>query len=121
MRISDWSSDVCSSDLMGGDVQDVEVSALKKIGLDALIDKVMLQAEIMEMKANPDRAAEGTVIAAKLDQGRGPVATILINRGTLHLGDIFVVGASSRKVRALLHAKGHSVKTAGPLVPSQGL
>src|SRR3546814_2719693 len=72
---------------MGGDVQDVEVSALKKIGLDALIDKVMLQAEIMEMKANPDRAAEGTVIEAKLDKGRGPVATILVNRGTLNAGD----------------------------------
>src|SRR3546814_1083266 len=82
---------------MGGDVQDVEVSALKKIGLDALIDKVMLQAEIMEMKANPDRDAEGTVIEAKLDKGRGPVATILVNRGTRNGGDIFVVGAGSEE------------------------
>src|SRR3546814_1135341 len=102
---------------MGGDFQDVEVSALKKIGLDALIDKVMLQAEIMEMKANPDRAAEGTVIEAKLDKGRGPVATILVNRGTLNVGDIFVVGAESGKVRAMIDDKGKNVKTAGPSVP----
>ncbi|HEY9580133.1 MAG TPA: translation initiation factor IF-2 [Rhizorhapis sp.] len=106
---------------MGGDVQDVEVSALKKIGLDALIDKVMLQAEIMEMKANPDRAAEGTVIEAKLDKGRGPVATILVNRGTLNVGDIFVVGAESGKVRAMIDDKGKNVKTAGPSVPVEVL
>lgn len=106
---------------MGGEVQDVEVSALKKIGLDDLIEKIMLQAEIMELKANPDRAAEGTVIEAKLDKGRGPVATILVRRGKLNVGDIFVVGAESGKVRAMIDDKGKNVKDAGPSVPVEVL
>ena len=106
---------------MGGEVQDVEVSALKKIGLDDLIEKIMLQAEIMELKANPERSAEGTVVEAKLDKGRGPVATILVKRGTLNVGDIFVVGAESGKVRALLDDKGKNVKQAGPSVPVEVL
>ena len=79
---------------MGGEVQDVEVSATKKTNLDKLLEAIQLQAEILELKANPDRAAEGTVIEAKLDKGRGPLATVLVQRGTLRVGDIFVAGAS---------------------------
>ena len=106
---------------MGGDVQDVEVSATAKTGLDDLIEKIQLQAELLELRANPDRAAEGTVIEAKLDKGRGPVATILVGRGTLRVGDIFVVGAESGKVRALVDDKGKQVKSAGPSVPVEVL
>lgn len=106
---------------MGGDVQDVEVSAKKKTGLDDLIEKIALQAEILELKANPDRAAEGTVVEAKLDKGRGAVATILVRRGTLKVGDIFVVGAESGKVRAIINDKGQQVKTAGPSMPVEVL
>lgn len=102
---------------MGGETQDVEVSALKKIGLDDLIAKIQIQAELLDLKANPDREAEGTVIEAKLDKGRGPVATVLVNRGTLKVGDVFVVGAESGKVRALVNDKGQQVKEAGPSVP----
>jgi translation initiation factor IF-2 len=106
---------------MSGDVQDVEVSALKKTGLDELIEKIQLQAELLELKANPDRAAEGTVIEAKLDKGRGPVATVLVNRGTLKVGDIFVVGAESGKVRAMTNDKGQQIKEAGPSMPVEVL
>lgn len=106
---------------MGGDVQDVEVSALKKTGLEELIEKIQLQAELLELQANPDRAAEGTVIEAKLDKGRGPVATILVNRGTLKVGDVFVVGAESGKVRALVDDKGRQIKQAGPSMPVEVL
>jgi translation initiation factor IF-2 len=106
---------------MGGEVQDVEVSATKKTGLEDLIEKIQLQAELLELTANPDRAAEGTVIEAKLDKGRGPVATVLVNRGTLKVGDIFVVGAESGKVRALVNDKGQQVKEAGPAVPVEVL
>jgi len=106
---------------MGGDVQEVEVSALKKTGLDDLIGKIELQAELLELKANPDRSAEGTVVEATLDKGRGPVATVLIGRGTLRVGDIFVVGAESGKVRALVDDKGRSVKEAGPSLPVEVL
>ncbi|WP_010544820.1 translation initiation factor IF-2 [Sphingomonas elodea] len=106
---------------MGGDVQNVEVSALKKIGLDALIEKIQLQAELLELRANPDREAEGTVIEAKLDKGRGPVATILVNRGTLRVGDVFVVGAESGKVRAMIDDKGRQIKEAGPAMPVEVL
>jgi translation initiation factor IF-2 len=102
---------------MGGDVQDVEVSALKKTGLDELIEKIQLQAELMELKANPDRDAEGTVIEAKLDKGRGPVPTVLVTRGTLRVGDVFVAGAESGKVRALVNDKGAQIKEAGPSMP----
>lgn len=91
---------------MGGETRDVEVSALKKIGLDQLIEKIQLQAELLELSANPDRAAEGSVVEAKLDKGRGPVATVLVTRGTLKVGDVFVVGAESGKVRALVDDKG---------------
>nr|WP_295660569.1 translation initiation factor IF-2 [Polymorphobacter sp.] len=106
---------------LGGDVQDVEVSATKKTGLDDLLEKVLLQAEVLELTANPNRAAEATVIEAKLDKGRGPLATVLVNRGTLKVGDVFVVGAEWGKVRALLNDKGVQVKTAGPSVPVEVL
>jgi len=102
---------------MGGDVQEVEVSATAKTGLDELIEKIQLQAEILELTANPDRDAEGVVIEAELDKGRGPVATILVRRGTLKTGDVFVVGAESGKVRALVDDKGKQVKSAGPSTP----
>ncbi|MFD1033762.1 translation initiation factor IF-2 [Sphingomonas hankookensis] len=106
---------------MGGETQDVEVSALKKTGLQELIEKIQLQAELLELQANPDRAAEGSVIEAKLDKGRGPVATVLVRRGTLKVGDVFVVGAESGKVRALIDDKGRQVKTAGPSTPVEVL
>ncbi|HVM22349.1 MAG TPA: translation initiation factor IF-2 [Sphingomicrobium sp.] len=106
---------------MGGDVQDVEVSATKKMNLDRLLEAIQLQAEILELKANPDRAAEGTVIEAKLDKGRGPLATVLVQRGTLRVGDVFVAGASSGKVRAMIDDHGRQVKEAGPSVPVEVL
>ena len=106
---------------MGGEVQDVEVSALKRTGLDELTDKILLQAEIMELKANPDRMAEGIVVEAKLDKGRGPLATVLVKRGTLITGDIFVVGVEWGKVRALVNDKGQTVKQAGPSMPVEVL
>jgi translation initiation factor IF-2 len=106
---------------MGGDVQDVEVSATKKTGLDELIEKIELQADLLELRANPDRPAEGTVVEATLDKGRGAVATILVGRGTLRVGDIFVVGAESGKVRALIDDKGKNVKLALPSTPVQVL
>ncbi|MFM9829797.1 MAG: translation initiation factor IF-2 [Sphingomonas sp.] len=106
---------------LSGDVQDVEVSALKRTGLDELTEKIQLQAELLELKANPDRMAEGNVIEAKLDKGRGPVATILVARGTLKVGDVFVVGAESGKVRALVNDKGQMVQAAGPSTPVEVL
>lgn len=106
---------------MGGETQDVEVSAKNKTGLDDLIEKIQLQAELLELKANPDRAAEGTVIEAKLDKGRGPVATVLVTRGTLKVGDVFVVGAESGKVRALVDDKGRQMKSADPSMPVEVL
>ena len=106
---------------MGGDVQDVEISALKKTGLDDLLDKLALQAELMELKANPDRAAEAVVVEAQLDKGRGAVATLLIRRGTLKTGDVFVVGEESGKVRALINDKGQQVKMATPSMPVEVL
>jgi translation initiation factor IF-2 len=106
---------------MGGDVQDVEVSALKKTNLDGLLEAIALQAEILELKANPGRAAEGAVVEAKLDKGRGPLATVLVQRGTLKVGDVFVVGAVPGKVRAMIDDKGKQVKEAGPSVPVEVL
>ena len=106
---------------LSGDVQEVEVSAKTKQGLDELIEKIQLQAELSELKANPDRAAEGKVIEAKLDKGRGPVATILVQRGTLKTGDIFVVGAESGRVRAMVNDKGQQLKEAGPSMPVEVL
>jgi translation initiation factor IF-2 len=106
---------------MGGETQDVEVSALKKTGLDELIEKIQLQAELLELRANPDRAAEGSVVEAKLDKGRGPVATVLVTRGSLKVGDVFVVGAESGKVRAIVDDKGRQLKVAGPSMPVEVL
>ena len=106
---------------LSGDIQEVEVSAKEKTGLDELIEKIQLQAELSELSANPDRAAEGSVIEAKLDKGRGPVATILIQRGTLKVGDIFVVGTESGRVRAMVDDQGRQIKVAGPSMPVEVL
>ncbi|MCP9222279.1 translation initiation factor IF-2 [Erythrobacter sp. LQ02-29] len=106
---------------MSGDVQDVEVSAKNKTGLDELLEKIALQAELMELKARPDRDAEATVIEAQLDKGRGPVATVLITRGTLKRGDTFVVGTQSGKVRAIVDDQGKQIKEAGPSMPVEVL
>jgi translation initiation factor IF-2 len=99
---------------LGGDTQDVEVSALKRLGLDKLEEAILLQAEILDLRANPDRPAEGSVIESRLDRGRGPVATVLVQRGTLNQGDIVVAGAEWGRVRAMLDDKGRAVKSAGP-------
>ncbi len=106
---------------MSGDVQDVEVSAKTGKGLDELLEAISLQAEILELKANPNRAAAGAVIEAKLDVGRGPVATVLVQNGTLKKGDIFVVGEQWGKVRALINDKGETVTEAAPSVPVEVL
>ena len=102
---------------MSGEVQDVEVSAITGQGLDELLEAIALQAEILELKANSKRAAHGAVIEAQLDVGRGPVATVLVQNGTLKQGDIFVVGEQWGKVRALINDKSERVKEAGPSVP----
>ncbi|MDW3118083.1 translation initiation factor IF-2 [Roseovarius pacificus] len=106
---------------MSGDVQDVEVSAQTGQGLDELLEAIALQSEILELTANPNRAAEGAVIEAQLDVGRGPVATVLVQKGTLTQGDIFVVGEQWGKVRALINDRGDRVKKAGPSVPVEVL
>ncbi|WP_298259425.1 translation initiation factor IF-2 [uncultured Litoreibacter sp.] len=106
---------------MSGDVQDVEVSATTGQGLDQLLEAIALQSEILELKANPDRAASGAVIEAQLDVGRGPVATVLVQNGTLRQGDIFVVGEQYGKVRALINDQGDRIKEAGPSVPVEVL
>jgi translation initiation factor IF-2 len=106
---------------MSGDVQDVEVSAKTGAGLDKLIEAIGLQAELLELRARPDRDAEATVIEAQLDKGRGPVATVLVTRGTLKRGDTFVVGTQSGKVRAIVDDKGQQLKEAGPSMPVEVL
>ncbi len=102
---------------MGGETQDVEVSALKKLGLDKLEEAILLQAEVLELRANPNRSAEGAVIESRLDRGRGPVATVLVQKGTLHAGDIVVAGAQWGRVRAMQDDKGKAVKEATPSTP----
>ena len=102
---------------MGGDTLEVEVSATKRINLDKLLDAIALQSEVLDLKSNPDREAEGTVIEAKLDKGRGPVATVLVQRGTLKTGDIVVAGSEYGRVRALLSDLGAPIASAGPSVP----
>jgi translation initiation factor IF-2 len=106
---------------LSGEVQDVEVSAINGTGLDELLEAIALQAEILELTANPERAAQGAVIEAQLDVGRGPVATVLVQRGTLQQGDIFVVGEQWGKVRALINDQGKRVENAGPSVPVEVL
>lgn len=106
---------------MSGEVQDVEVSAITGQGLDELLEAIALQAEILELKANPNRAAQGAVIEAQLDVGRGPVATVLVQSGTLKQGDVFVVGEQFGKVRALINDQGERVAEAGPSVPVEVL
>ncbi|RAI29693.1 translation initiation factor IF-2, partial [Rhodoplanes serenus] len=105
----------------GGETIEIEVSAKQKTNLDKLLDMIGLQAEILELRANPNRAAEGTVIEAKLDRGRGPVATVLVQRGTLKVGDIVVAGAEWGRVRALVSDTGASIDSAGPSVPVEVL
>ena len=106
---------------MSGETQDVEVSATTGQGLDELLEAIALQAELLELKANPNRPAIGAVIEAQLDVGRGPVATVLIQNGTLRQGDIFVVGEQYGKVRALINDQGERIKEAGPSVPVEVL
>jgi translation initiation factor IF-2 len=102
---------------LGGDVLELEVSAKARTNLDKLLDMIALQAEVLDLKANPNRPAEGTVIEARLDRGRGPVATVLVQRGTLKQGDIVVAGSEWGRVRALVSDAGHSVVAAGPSMP----
>lgn len=102
---------------LGGDTQIIEVSAKERLNLNGLTDAILLQAEVMDLRANADRSAEGVVIEAKLDKGRGPVATVLVKRGTLKRGDIVVAGSSWGKVRALLNERNEQLSEAGPSVP----
>ncbi|CDN92133.1 translation initiation factor IF-2 [Agrobacterium tumefaciens] len=106
---------------MGGEVLDVEVSAKKQLGLDKLLEAILLQAEILDLKADPNRTAEGTVIEAELDRGRGAVATVLVQKGTLKPGQIIVAGDQWGRVRALVNDKGEHVKEAGPAMPVEVL
>ncbi len=106
---------------MGGETLEVEVSAVKHTNLDKLLEAILLQAEILNLRANPDRPAEGIVVEAQLDRGRGPVATVLVQRGTLHVGDIIVAGAEWGRVRALIDDRGEQVREAGPSTPVEVL
>ena len=102
---------------LGGEIQSIEVSATKKTNLDKLEEAIVVQAEVLELKANPDRPADGVVIEAQLDQGRGSVATVLVQRGTLKVGDVLVAGAVWGRVRRLMDDRGNAVQSAGPAVP----
>jgi translation initiation factor IF-2 len=106
---------------LGGDTLEIEVSALKKTGLDKLLEAIALQAEVLELTANPERDAEGVIVEAKLERGRGPVGTALVQRGTLRLGDLVVAGSAYGRVRALINDLGEHVKEAGPSVPVEVL
>jgi translation initiation factor IF-2 len=106
---------------MGGETLEVPVSALKRLNLDKLLETIQLQAEVLDLKANPDRSAEGVVIEAKLERGRGPVGTVLVQRGTLKVGDIVVAGMAWGRVRALIDDQGENVNSAGPSVPVEVL
>lgn len=106
---------------MGGDILAIEVSAKERMNLDKLIEAILLQAELLELGANPDRAAQGVVIEAKLERGRGPVATVLVQRGTLNIGDIFVTGSEWGRVRAMINEHGKSISEAGPSIPVEVL
>ncbi len=106
---------------MGGDILAIEVSAKERTNLDKLIEAILLQSELLELTANPDRAAQGVVIEAKLERGRGPVATVLVQRGTLKIGDIFVSGSEWGRVRAMINEHGKSIEEAGPAIPVEVL
>jgi translation initiation factor IF-2 len=106
---------------MGGETLEVEVSALQHLNLDKLLEAILLQSEVLNLQANPARAAEGIVVEAQLDRGRGPVATVLVQRGTLHVGDIIVAGAEWGRVRALIDDRGEHVREAGPSTPVEVL
>lgn len=101
----------------GGDTPCIPVSALSHMGIDDLLEMILLVADMKELKANPDRAARGTVVEARLDKGRGPIATVLVQNGTLHTGDIIVAGTTVGRVRAMMDDRGRKVKTAGPSIP----
>ena len=105
---------------MGGETLEVEVSALQRTNLDKLLEMIALQAELLDLKSNPDRPAEGTVIEARLDRGRGPVATVLVQRGTMKVGDIIVAGSQAGRVRALLDDKRRQCHVRRSLVPRRG-
>ena len=102
---------------MGGDTMSVEVSALKKTNLEKLVEMILLQAEVLDLKANPERAAEGAIIEAKMEKGVGPVGTVLVQRGTLRVGDIFVAGAQWGRIRVLIDYNGKQIKVAPPSTP----
>jgi translation initiation factor IF-2 len=102
---------------MSGETLEVEVSALKRTGLDRLLEAISLQAELLDLKANPHRSAEGIVVEAKLERGRGPVGTVLVQRGTLRVGDIVVAGSAWGRVRALIDDRGQTIAEAGPSAP----
>ncbi|MSO96914.1 MAG: translation initiation factor IF-2 [Rhodospirillaceae bacterium] len=104
---------------MGGDTMSVEVSALKKTNLDKLVEMILLQAEVLDLKANPERAAEGAIIEAKMEKGVGPVGTVLVQRGTLRVGDIFVAGAQWGRIRVLIDYNGKQIKVAPPSTPAE--
>jgi len=104
---------------LGGDTLEVEVSATKKINLDKLLETILLQSEILDLKANPNRTADGVVIESSLDKGKGPIATVLVQRGTLNIGDIVVLGSTWGKVRALSDDNGHPITEALPSVPTE--
>jgi len=106
---------------MGGDVQDVEVSAIKKTNLDKLEEAILLQSEILELKANPNRTAQGSIVEARQERGRGSVATVLVQRGTLNVGDVFIAGGEWGRVRALMDDHGNSVEHATPSMPVEVL
>jgi translation initiation factor IF-2 len=106
---------------LGGDVLSVDVSATKGMNLDKLEEAILLQAEVLDLKANPNRTAEGAVIEAKLDKGRGPLATVLVQRGTLKTGDIVVAGSEWGRVRVLVNDRGETIQSAGPSMPVEVL
>ena len=106
---------------MSGEILDVEVSATEKTNLDKLEEAILLQSEVLELQANPDRAAQGTIIEAKLERGRGSVATVLVQRGTLNVGDVFIAGSEWGRVRALIDERGRNIEHAGPSTPTEVL
>lgn len=106
---------------MGGECLSAEVSAKKRININKLVEAILLQAEILDLKANPNRKAEGTVIEAKMEKGRGSVATVLVQNGTLHIGDVFIAGKEWGRVRAMFNEHGHKILEAGPATPVEVL